>query len=158
MTDEAPERIWLDWPAANKGDPVYDEPPERDTQPGQTGYRRADAPLPPAEALRLCPELAGLVEQAARNAEAWVRRAMHLSPDGYEIERQHGHMAKLAGDEIRATLARLTAPAWDRVAQGVFHEASAMPSDTGTDNPGLRTLQPGEVPVSSAPAPTDRRG
>jgi hypothetical protein len=39
---DAPERIWLDWPAANKGDVVYDEPPERDTQPGQTGYIRAD--------------------------------------------------------------------------------------------------------------------
>ncbi len=38
----APERIWLDWPDANKGDVVYDEPPERDTQPGQTGYVRGD--------------------------------------------------------------------------------------------------------------------
>lgn len=35
---DAPKRIWLDWPAANNGDPVYDEPPERDTQPGQTAY------------------------------------------------------------------------------------------------------------------------
>lgn len=39
---EAPQRIWLDWPDANKGDVVYDEPPERPTQPGQTGYVRAD--------------------------------------------------------------------------------------------------------------------
>jgi hypothetical protein len=39
---DAPERIWLDWPGANRGEPVYDEPPERDTQPGQTGYVRAD--------------------------------------------------------------------------------------------------------------------
>ena len=39
---EAPERIWLDWPDANRGDVVYAEPPERDTQPGQTGYVRAD--------------------------------------------------------------------------------------------------------------------
>ncbi len=38
----APERIWLDWPDANRGDVVYAEPPERDTQPGQTGYVRAD--------------------------------------------------------------------------------------------------------------------
>ena len=38
----APERIWLDWPDANRGDVVYDEPPERDTQPGQTEYIRAD--------------------------------------------------------------------------------------------------------------------
>jgi hypothetical protein len=39
----APERIWLDWPDANRGDAVYDEPPERDTQPGQTEYIRKDA-------------------------------------------------------------------------------------------------------------------
>ena len=38
----APKRIWLDWPDANRGDVVYDEPPERDTQPGQTEYIRAD--------------------------------------------------------------------------------------------------------------------
>ena len=38
----APDRIWLDWPDANRGDVVYDEPPERDTQPGQTEYIRAD--------------------------------------------------------------------------------------------------------------------
>jgi len=41
MTD-APERIWLDWPGCNRGEPVFDEPPERDTQPGQTEYVRAD--------------------------------------------------------------------------------------------------------------------
>jgi hypothetical protein len=34
----APERIWLDWPGANRGEPVFNEPPERDTQPGQTEY------------------------------------------------------------------------------------------------------------------------
>ena len=39
----APKRIWLDWPDANRGDVVYDEPPERDTQPGQTEYVRKDA-------------------------------------------------------------------------------------------------------------------
>ena len=39
----APERIWLDWPDANRGDAVYDEPPERDTQPGQTEYICKDA-------------------------------------------------------------------------------------------------------------------
>lgn len=39
---DAPERIWLDWPAANRGDVVYDEPPERETQPGQTCYTRSD--------------------------------------------------------------------------------------------------------------------
>jgi hypothetical protein len=38
----APERVWLDWPGANKGEPVYDEPPERVTHAGQIGYLRAD--------------------------------------------------------------------------------------------------------------------
>jgi len=55
----APERIWLDWPGANKGDPVFDEPPERDTQPGQTQYIRADI----HEA-----EVARLREQASRES------------------------------------------------------------------------------------------
>lgn len=39
---DAPARIWLDWPDANRGEAVYDEPPERETQPGQTEYLRAD--------------------------------------------------------------------------------------------------------------------
>jgi hypothetical protein len=34
----APDRIWLDWPDANKGAIVYDEPPERNSQPGQIEY------------------------------------------------------------------------------------------------------------------------
>ena len=38
----APERVWLDWPDANRGGIVYAEPPERDTQEGQTAYIRAD--------------------------------------------------------------------------------------------------------------------
>ena len=37
-----PERIWLDWPGAKHGEPIYTEPPERDTQAGQTEYVRAD--------------------------------------------------------------------------------------------------------------------
>ena len=41
MTD-MPERIWLDWPGAKHGEPIYTEPPERDTQAGQTEYVRAD--------------------------------------------------------------------------------------------------------------------
>ena len=39
---DMPERIWLDWPGANHGEPIYTEPPERDTQAGQTEYVRAD--------------------------------------------------------------------------------------------------------------------
>ncbi len=47
----APERIWLDWPDANRGGIVYNEPPERDTQPGQTEYRRADLCQPKVKPL-----------------------------------------------------------------------------------------------------------
>ena len=39
---EAPERIWLDWPGSRHGEPFYTEPPETDTQAGQTEYIRAD--------------------------------------------------------------------------------------------------------------------
>ena len=39
---DMPERIWLDWPGAKHGEPIYTEPPERDTQAGQTEYVRAD--------------------------------------------------------------------------------------------------------------------
>ncbi len=46
-------------------------------------------------------------DKAAVIAEAWVRRAMHLSPDGYEIERRHGAMASQAANDIRRAL---TAP------------------------------------------------
>ncbi len=38
----APERIWLDWPEANKGGDVFDTPPDRIDQAGQTEYVRAD--------------------------------------------------------------------------------------------------------------------
>ena len=51
MTD-APERIWLDWPDANRGGIVYDEPPERDTQPGQTAYLRAEIAAARVDALQ----------------------------------------------------------------------------------------------------------
>lgn len=65
----APEQIWLDWPDANKNDVVYDEPPERDTQPGQTAYIRADI------------HAAALDLLAMRDAElARVREA--LAPSG----------------------------------------------------------------------------
>ncbi len=47
----APERIWLDWPDANRGGIVYNEPPERDTQPGQTEYIRADLCQPKVKPL-----------------------------------------------------------------------------------------------------------
>jgi len=48
----APERIWLDWPEANRGEPVFDEPPETWTQAGQTKYILATP-----EALAASPEV-----------------------------------------------------------------------------------------------------
>ena len=43
MSDaQAPERVWLDWPGVNRGEPIYENPPKRADQPGQTGYVRED--------------------------------------------------------------------------------------------------------------------
>ena len=68
---DAPKRIWLDWPAANKGDPVYDEPPERDTQPGQTAYILATPTVLAAD-----PAVVAMVAEAeARGMERAAARA-----------------------------------------------------------------------------------
>lgn len=40
-------------------------------------------------------------ERCAMIAASWVRRAMHLSPAGYEIERTHGVMAEEAAAAVR---------------------------------------------------------
>lgn len=62
---DAPKRIWLDWPGANRGDPVFDEPPEHDMQAGQTPYILATP-----EALAASPEVAKLIADAeARGME-----------------------------------------------------------------------------------------
>ena len=68
MTDDlkAPERIWLDWPGANKGDPVFDEPPEHYLQAGQTKYVRADVHA--AQIADLQRQLAEARESDASNA------------------------------------------------------------------------------------------
>jgi hypothetical protein len=60
----APDFIWLDWPDANRGDVVYDEPPERDTQPGQTAYVRRD----PAVLTKL-PEVQALIAAAVEDRD-----------------------------------------------------------------------------------------
>lgn len=89
MTD-APERIWLDWPAANKGDVVYDEPPERDTQPGQTEYVRADL----VNILRADRDSAARMWQASeQEREAAVGRAREAS-QYLAIETQHAEQAE----------------------------------------------------------------
>ena len=67
----APKRIWLDWPDANRGDVVYDEPPERDTQPGQTEYVRKDASDAAISAARAEGVREGMLK-AADYADNWL--------------------------------------------------------------------------------------
>lgn len=125
MTETVPERIWVNLNSANRGDFIeweaYDE---------RGGNLMRSVPFVPATALEAAQarerelenaalkyladagQLADAIdtarrealEEAAKVAEVWVKRAMHLSPNGYEIERSHGHMAKAASDEIRALM------------------------------------------------------
>lgn len=79
MTD-APERIWLDWPVANRGEPVYDEPPERDTDAGQTCYVRADLyEAQAAEIARLREALKEIAETPTRRYQRKIARAALMS-------------------------------------------------------------------------------
>ena len=63
----APDRIWLDWPAANKGEPVFDEPPENEFQAGQVGYVRADIAADLLAALEEANRLLGDIPAAKNN-------------------------------------------------------------------------------------------
>jgi hypothetical protein len=47
-------------------------------------------------------QAAAMRTRAADEATAWVRRAMYLSPNGYEIERYNGHMVTKASEAILA--------------------------------------------------------
>jgi hypothetical protein len=101
----APERIWLDWPGANKGDVVYDEPPERDTQPGQTEYVRADL----VDILRADRDSAARMWQASKQErEAAVDRAREAS-QYLAIETQHAAQAEARAEAAEARIAELTA-------------------------------------------------
>lgn len=80
----APKRIWLDWPAAEQGEPVYDKPPERDTQPGQTEYIRHDLHLAAVEASRR--EAWEAVKPLLAAAEAQIAY-MDLCNDKGDLER-----------------------------------------------------------------------
>ncbi len=93
--DEAPKRIWLDWPDANRGDVVYAEPPERDTQPGQTGYVRADL----VDILRADRDSAARMWQASeQEREAAVDRAREAS-QYLAIETQHAAQAEARAEK-----------------------------------------------------------
>ena len=90
---EAPERIWLDWPDANKGDVVYDEPPERDTQPGQTGYVRAD----------IHATLAARLAEVERDLEkAWASRERTADERDEAIKLSTANALRIAVAEARA--------------------------------------------------------
>lgn len=94
MTD-MPERIFA-WPSDVT-------PPDKTALTGTWGVKRY-----PAEAVGFVSRafhdaaIAAEREACAKVAEAWVARAMHLSPHGYELERELGRMVEIAGDEIRA--------------------------------------------------------
>jgi glycine/D-amino acid oxidase-like deaminating enzyme len=74
-----PARVWLDWPEANRGDVVYDEPPERATQPGQTEYIRAD--LSAARIADLERQLAEAQEEGAQAARLREALTAEEGPD-----------------------------------------------------------------------------
>ena len=95
--NDVPERIWIEDERSKGGSRhVYDEETEGAIKYG-VGYIYEDvAANMVATALR----------EAAEQTELWVRRAMHLSSDGYEIERNHGHMAKQASAAILALIPR----------------------------------------------------
>ncbi len=105
----APDRIWLDWPAANKGDVVYDEPPERDTQPGQTEYIRADLVMPSVNAgLKNMSDWSGLPDVYVTGAKSdgivWQIEAcsvpMAIGPEVRLVHAtRHCSPAVLAADE-----------------------------------------------------------
>lgn len=87
----APDRIWLDWLKANRSGHVYDEPPERPTQPGQTGYTRTDLIPAMIEAA-----VAKERERCAMVAEAHLRRLPHYAPNaennlGDKVEEGYGN-------------------------------------------------------------------
>lgn len=86
-TLKGPDRVWLDWPGANRGEIVYDEPPERDTQPGQIGYVRAD--LHTALAARV-------IEQDARIARLKAALAL-LTDRSAGLVHAHHHGSGLEG-------------------------------------------------------------
>lgn len=89
-TLKGPDRVWLDWPGANRGEIVYDEPPERDTQPCQIGYVRAD--LHAALAARVIEQDAALAAKDARIAvleEALIRISIEAKGTGIPNESLH---------------------------------------------------------------------
>ena len=85
----APDRIWLDWPAANKGEPVFDEPPENEFQAGQVGYVRADIAADLLAALEAAVECGMVPTSTAKNGGA----------PSYALQ---AHVA----DQIRAAISR----------------------------------------------------
>lgn len=74
-----PDKVWLDWPQANRGEPVFDNPPENGFQAGQTCYVRRDpavlAELPEVQALIRAEteRCAGIADKYHAQAMEWAK-------------------------------------------------------------------------------------
>ena len=90
---DAPKRIWLDWPAANKGDPVFDEPPENDTQAGQTEYLRADLHRAALESMQK--KLQAAEAQTAKAVERALTAEAVIREDAATIKRLRGALDEI---------------------------------------------------------------
>ena len=99
MTDiamsDTPERIWLDWPGANRGEPVYNEPPERDTQAGQTGYIRMDIAQAQIDAAVKAERerIAAMIEATVYTNNGPVRSLEPISPALVGMDMHHATIA-----------------------------------------------------------------
>lgn len=105
-----PDKVWLDWPQANRGEPVFDNPPENGFQAGQTCYVRRDPAV-----LAALPEVKALVaaerERCAKIAmDRWA--AHRESADrtfelDYEGARESAVSRETRADEARAIAAAI---------------------------------------------------
>ena len=106
---EAPERIWLDWPGARHGEPFYTEPPETDTQAGQTEYIRADiaCALPAVQ-----PDAAAIREAALREAASVVAQieSKHRAAFKYDFDKSACDKSEGADECLTALLALIDKP------------------------------------------------
>lgn len=117
MVMDAPERVWLDWPGANRGELVFDEPPENSWQAAQTRYV-LDAP----KALLKSPHVQALIDVAvaserARMAEAFLHRIdYHVTDDD-----DRATLRLAVSEDAMIALTRL-GQEWEQVANVGTHE------------------------------------
>lgn len=105
----APDRIWLDWPAANKGDPVFDDPPETEFHLGQTEYLARDGETVTAlvNALREATEVVhkAFVAATMESVNAGPSHPLAVNFDKWRVRCAN------AEERARAALAKLGDPA-----------------------------------------------